>query len=419
MGHISVVRRIPAIGRGARLGALLLGFFATPWTNAQTPARQAPTRPAARAEPEAAPAVAEAAPETPPPAEIPATEPATPAPTGPVPEAKPETKPEVAPVPPSTPPTAPKMAMPPPPPKRSSPPPPELEIPPVPAKTNLEVQIELSRRGFSTGSIDGAMGPKTRAAIRAFQESQLLVATGDLDAETRAKLQMTSPPLVQRALSVAELAALQPISPTWLGKSQQTSLAHETALEAIAEKFHAHPLQIKKLNPTVDWAAPVTAETLFTVPNVERVEFPTRASRLEIKLADCTLEAFDANDRVMAHFPVSIGRLAESRPVGELKVTVVIPDPNYTFDPAVYPESPEAQELGRKLILQPGPNNPVGVAWVGLNRPGYGIHGTPSPERVGAAESHGCFRLANYDARTLLALAWSGMPVLVISPEPK
>jgi lipoprotein-anchoring transpeptidase ErfK/SrfK len=50
---------------------------------------------------------------------------------------------------------------------------------------------------------------------------------------------------------------------------------------------------------------------------------------------------------------------------------------------SVFPESPEARELKTKLVLPPGPNNPMGVAWISLDKPGYGIHGTPSPEQVG------------------------------------
>ena len=73
----------------------------------------------------------------------------------------------------------------------------------------------------------------------------------------------------------------------------------------------------------------------------------------------------------------------------------------------------EGRALGGKLHLPPGPNNPVGVAWIGLDRPGYGIHGTPEPEKVGRTESHGCFRLANWDARTLLEFAWVGLTVIV------
>ena len=80
---------------------------------------------------------------------------------------------------------------------------------------------------------------------------------------------------------------------------------------------------------------------------------------------------------------------------------------------SLFPESPEAQAIGHELILPPGPNNPVGVAWIGLDKTGYGIHGTPNPEQVGRTESHGCFRLANWDAEYLSKLVWVGMPVFV------
>jgi lipoprotein-anchoring transpeptidase ErfK/SrfK len=279
----------------------------------------------------------------------------------------------------------------------------------------LEAQIELARRGFSSGSIDGAVGPKTRAALRAFQRSQKLEPTGELDADTRARLMVTAPAFTQASLSAEDLAALQPLEKTWLGKSQQTALAYETALEAIAERFHAHPGLIRQRTPSIDWEA-LTPDTPLTVPAVERVNLSAKAARLHISLTECVLEAFDAADNVIAHFPVSIGATAEKQPAGELHITTAAADPNFTFDPAVFPESPEARELreqGRKLILPPGPNNPVGVAWIGLDRPGYGIHGTPSPERVGRAESHGCFRLANWDARTLLSIVRVGIPVQI------
>ena len=58
-------------------------------------------------------------------------------------------------------------------------------------------------------------------------------------------------------------------------------------------------------------------------------------------------------------------------------------------------------------------NNPAGDNWVGLSLPGYGIHGTPNPESVGRTESHGCFRLANWNAEFLLKLVSVGTPVVV------
>jgi lipoprotein-anchoring transpeptidase ErfK/SrfK len=130
-------------------------------------------------------------------------------------------------------------------------------------------------------------------------------------------------------------------------------------------------------------------------------------------LFEKVLQTFDENTNLLAHFPCSIAQRVEKRPIGQLRVAVLAPNPNYTFDPEVFPESAEAQELGRKLILPPGPNNPVGTVWIGLDKPGYGLHGTPHPEQVGRTESHGCFRLANWNAEYLLTMMWVGMPVYV------
>jgi lipoprotein-anchoring transpeptidase ErfK/SrfK len=138
-----------------------------------------------------------------------------------------------------------------------------------------------------------------------------------------------------------------------------------------------------------------------------------KAAFVRIQLSAKVLEAFDASTNLMAHFPCSIAARVEKRPAGRLTVVTAAENPNYTFDPEVFPESQEAQEIGRKLIIPPGPNNPVGTAWISLDKPGYGMHGTPLPEKVGRTESHGCFRLANWNAEYLLKIVWAGMPVYV------
>jgi lipoprotein-anchoring transpeptidase ErfK/SrfK len=280
-------------------------------------------------------------------------------------------------------------------------------------RDSFEVQVALARAGISAGSFDGVVGSQTRAAVRVFQLREGLAETGAADAETKVRLQLTQPPLTNYVVSANDLARLQPLGTTWLGKSQQSALDYETVLELAAEKGHAHPLYIKRLNPAVDWTN-VTAGASLRIPNVSYPPPRAKAAFLLIHLAGKTLQAFDANTNLLAHFPCSIAARVEKRPVGELRVAVVAPNPNYTFDPEVFPESPEAQKLGRKLILPPGPNNPVGVAWIGLDRSGYGIHGTPAPEAVGRTESHGCFRLANWNAEYLVRLVTVGTPVRVV-----
>ncbi len=283
---------------------------------------------------------------------------------------------------------------------------------PRPAQGPLEIQIALARRGISPGSIDGVMGGQTRAALAAWQRQVGLAVTGELDANTRAQLQLDTPPLTTYAVTSNDLSRLQPIQSTWLGKSRQSALDYETILELVAERGCASPTLVRKLNPAVNWTN-VSVGAVLTIPAVEVPAMKTKAAFVVISLAARQLQAFDGETNLLVHFPCSIAARVEKRPAGELRVVAVAPNPDYTFNPEVFPESPEAQQLRTKLILPPGPNNPVGTAWISLDKPGYGIHGTPSPEQVGRTESHGCFRLANWNAEYLLKLVWIGMPVRV------
>jgi lipoprotein-anchoring transpeptidase ErfK/SrfK len=281
---------------------------------------------------------------------------------------------------------------------------------PRPVANWLEVQIALARSDFSCGLIDGVRGPKTEAALKAFQDTRGLDSTGELDDDTRTALALESEPLKRIVLTADDLGHLQPLSPTWLGKSEQSELTYETPLEVAAAHAHASEKLLRTLNSAIDWTK-ATVGTGVVVPDPDRPTPREAAARVEIWLSDRVLEAYNADGMVIAHFPVSIGRLAEKRPVGVLHVISIIPNPDYTFDPDIFPESEEAQSIGHKLTLPPGPKNPVGLAWIGLDRPGYGIHGTPQPANVGRTESHGCFRLTNWDALILMGLVSPNLPV--------
>jgi lipoprotein-anchoring transpeptidase ErfK/SrfK len=344
-------------------------------------------------------------------------QPAAPAPKPKAIAAAPATQAVVAPKPPPVivppPPPPPAEPVPAPPPiAKPSPEPPPPGVYPRPVQNVFEAQLALARQGISSGSIDGLIGPQTRAALRAYQHKEHLAVTGELDAATKERLLLAAPPYAAYTVTTNDLARLQPLSRTWLGKSQQTALDYETLLELVAEKGHAHPNLIRQLNRSTDWTN-MTAGTTVQLPEVACPDASAKAAFATISLGGKCLEAFDAKTNLLAHFPCSIAQRVEKRPIGELHVAVIAPNPNYTLDPDVFPESPEAQQLKRKLVLPPGPNNPVGVAWIGLDKPGYGMHGTPSPEQVGRTESHGCFRLANWNAEYLLKLVWIGMPVYV------
>ncbi len=282
---------------------------------------------------------------------------------------------------------------------------------PRPVRDVAEAQIALARLGFSSGSIDGLPGPQTRGAILAFQRSHQLPETGGLDAPTRQALVLTRAPFTQYTVSEGDLARLQPLGRTWTEKARQTALDYENILELVAEASRAHPDYLRRLNPPAVFLSP-SSGTKILVPDSQPEDLGL-CDFIRISLSGRFLEAYDSRSNLVAHFPCSIARQMEKRPAGELHVIAIAPNPNYTFDPELFPESAEAREQGSKLVLPPGPNNPVGVAWIGLDKPGYGIHGTPWPEQVGRTESHGCFRLANWNADHLLRIIRIGTPVYV------
>jgi len=303
-------------------------------------------------------------------------------------------------------------------PKQTNPPvvvvPPAGELRTIPnrAPTNiLEAQIALTAYGIGAGSLDGVGGAQTAWAFRAFQFARGLEESGRLDRETQGELKFTRPLYRTFTVTAEDLAGLHSVPTGWIAKSELSRLGYESILELVAEKCQASPGLLRRLNPGVNWQA-VSAGTPLIVPNAS---YPParRAALVRISLANRYLRAFDARGGLLAHFPCSIGRIADKRPVGELQAVVVVKDPNYTFNPAVFAESAEARQIGRKLIIPPGPNNPVGVTWIGLSRAGYGIHGTPIPEQVGRTESHGCFRLANWNAEYLRQMMAVGTPVWV------
>lgn len=296
----------------------------------------------------------------------------------------------------------------------TNPPPPEVEHQPRQVRnvaTVLDAQIALARKGISVGTIDGAAGENMKRALLAYQIHNSLPVSGELDAETKAALLVEEPLFIDYAVSEDDLGRIMKVPESWLAKSKVDRLDFESILELVAEKGRASQPFIRKLNPKINWTN-LPAGTLVKIPRIDPPP-PTRAAFARVHLYSKTLNVFGKNTNLIAHFPCSIAAKVEKRPIGALQVVKAAANPTYLFDPAVFTESAEAKKIGRKLTIPAGPNNPVGTAWIGLSRPGYGIHGTPKPEQVGRTESHGCFRLANWNAEHLLQMSWAGMPVYV------
>lgn len=275
----------------------------------------------------------------------------------------------------------------------------------------LRLQIMLDRLNYSPGCLDGRTGTQSRLALRAWQQVRGLPLTGEADAAVWAMVPPEAEAFTTHTVALEDAAGLAPVPKTWRGKAAVPTLAHATVQERLAEQYHLSQRALKELNPGAAWPDP-PAGTVLRVPRIR--PYPKDlAARIEIHLGGKYLRVFGYDGKLVAHFPCSIARDKAKRPVGELHVANAAENPNYTFKPELFAEDGEAASIRGNLLIPPGPNNPVGVAWLSLDRPGYGIHGTPHPEDIGRTESHGCFRLANWNARKLLGMVTIGIPVTV------
>jgi lipoprotein-anchoring transpeptidase ErfK/SrfK len=282
--------------------------------------------------------------------------------------------------------------------------------------TNVaEIQIALARLGLSPGPIDGVPGRQTTQAIKALEYKIKLSKNNSDTSSPLSHLTINNPIYVDYEVTPEDLKRLTKNGSTWLEKAQQSRLDYESILELVSEKAKSSKSFIVKLNPKINWRN-ITPGTKLKIPYVPDPIITSKVSFIRISLSNKTLEAFDAFTNLLVHFPCSIAAKPEKRPVGTLIVKSIIKNPYYVFDPDNFQESEEAQYLADKinqLILPPGPNNPVGLVWIALNKPGYGIHGSPEPELIGKTESHGCFRLANWDACVLANIIEPGIVVIV------
>lgn len=296
---------------------------------------------------------------------------------------------------------------------------PGLPLATLDRETTLRLQIFLDRHGFSPGKIDGRAGEFLRKALMRFQRAIAVPITGTLDPELG--LQVIDPVLVPFTVTARHVAGIGPCPTQPAEQALVSSLPYTSVREFLAERYHCSPQFLQSCNP--DWTGddlPVGATVL--VPNVEpfriedlaqrgaigkHPEFRTR--RIQVSRAERMLDLWDGTN-LLASYPVTPGGGTVETPAGSWHIVALSPLPTFRWDRSVL-------ETGRRsatfFLLPPGPNNPVGVLWCALNRPGIGIHGTDNPQTIGRATSHGCMRLANWDVVRLAAQITPGVAVQI------
>lgn len=319
--------------------------------------------------------------------------------------------------------------------------------------TVFHAQVLLDLTGFPTGVIDGKKGMVYSQALRGFQQARGLPVTGELDGRTKAALLQDRRPSTRMLQLTAQDVGgpfVYPMPEEAEDKAKLDGLHYRNMLEKVAERFHTTPRTIVALNgpdkligpgqvlrlPNVlprsrDYAGTVGEKQaqLLNQFNVDAQQ--TQGDFVVVDKSEGVMRVYqgdvpegrestnenagpaprlsDAPGKLVAQFPVTMGSEQYPLPIGRWRATTYAFLPPFKYQPEILVG---ADKDDKEQMLPPGPNSPVGVAWLDLTKEHYGIHGTDSPQTIGRAESSGCIRLANWDVVRLSRMLKPGFTAI-------
>jgi lipoprotein-anchoring transpeptidase ErfK/SrfK len=319
--------------------------------------------------------------------------------------------------------------------------------------TVFHAQVLLDLAGFPTGVIDGKKGMVFEQALSGFQQARGLQVTGELDGPTRAALRQDQRPSTREfRLTERDVGGpfVYPFPKDAADQAKLQGLHYRNMLEKLAERFHTSPSTIVALNgpdkligvgqvlrlPNILPRSREYGQTIdeqqggllnfFQVdasqPQADFVVVDKSEGVMRVYQGEPPKGEFSTNSnpgpapklsenpgKLVAQFPVTMGSAQYPLPIGRWRATTYAFMPPFKYQPRLLKgkDPNEAEQM-----LPPGPNGPVGVAWLDLTKEHYGIHGTDSPETIGRAESSGCIRLANWDVIRLSRMLKPGFTAI-------
>ena len=277
-------------------------------------------------------------------------------------------------------------------------------------------EVLLDQQNFSPGEIDGKIGTNASHALAAAQAAHGLQPTGDADCDTWRALggETSGTTTVTYVIDDADVKGpFTKVIPSDLEKQARLpALAYRSALERLGERFHVAPALLQQMNPHVTFTKgteiQVPAVTPFDVDATPPAEPLEPDVTVQVTRKDSAIRLLRPDGTVVFFAPVTTGSEHDPLPIGDWKVTTVEWHPVFHYNPKLFWDAKPKQS---RAEIKRGPNNPVGIVWIDINREHYGLHGSPEPSRIGHTESHGCIRMTNWDAARVGSFVKAGTPV--------
>ena len=280
-----------------------------------------------------------------------------------------------------------------------------------------QLEIFLDQQLFSPGMIDGVAGPAVTKALKRWQKARGLPETGVVDENV--PIDSVYPVYTYHTVKKEEMKFVGDLPGKTAEQSTRKYLPYSGYADFLAERYHTNREFLGRLNPKMRLGSLKPGDEV-RVPNVEPfkleempptgnfVEDPALANRRVVVTRKETMLDIYEGENLLASVPIAPGSSAHPTPPGKWRIVGIASMPTFRWDAGVLNRGVRTEKF---YMLPAGPRNPVGVAWVGLSKPGIGIHGTNNPYSIGTFASHGCMRTANWDISRVCRMLTAGVTV--------